>query len=208
MWRPVRLLSTLLAVVSTGVACGGKANSDGSEPREPSEPGALPSTPPVQVPARPEAPPTPTILPGDGDPLPPETDPADRDPATDETATVSGVIYEILERNCGACHTPVDSTLPRARLAFTDDIDLMVELGFIIPLESGRSPLVQLILTGVMPPPGVEPRPSDYDILTLQQFIDNPNFWPIFTSGPTLDAGTNEPAVDAGPGDTATDAGN
>jgi hypothetical protein len=51
-------------------------------------------------------------------------------------------------RSCGACH---GSDSPPGPVQFTDDIDLMVEPGVILPLRSDLSPLIRVIIDGNMP---------------------------------------------------------
>jgi hypothetical protein len=197
MWfNRLALLAALLAS-----ACGGKT---GDAPRAPAEPTSpddidppLPTTTPSVTPPRSTngAPPDEAPPPLGAETLVPE----------DIDETVNELILVILAPACGACHGGATSHVPPGDLEFTDDIDRMVELGIIIPLDSGGSPLIQVLRNGSMPPPGVQPRLAAGEVEVLTQFIDNPRFWPTFTGPAFFDAGTSN-TTDAG-GANAADAG-
>jgi mono/diheme cytochrome c family protein len=115
-----------------------------------------------------------------------------------EWAYARDQVKEILARHCGSCHGRSDVDGPPGELEFIDDFDRMVELGIIVPLRSDRSPLIEVMLDGSMPPPGVAPRPLRGNIDAIAQFIDNPRFWPVITPGENADAGPAPFPVDAG----------
>jgi mono/diheme cytochrome c family protein len=88
----------------------------------------------------------------------------------------------ILRVNCGQCHGPALSPEAiRAGMNYIDDIDRLVETGKIIPLQSASSRVIQYMRDGVMPPAGVQPRPSEREIDVVADFIDNPDFWPEYS---------------------------
>lgn len=47
-----------------------------------------------------------------------------------------------------------------------------------MPFNGALSPLVQVMVDGSMPPPGIAPRPSELEITMIRAFIDNPLLWP------------------------------
>lgn len=126
-------------------------------------PGAAPSTAPGGEP-------------GDGpDPAAPTAEPAR---SLEELARAAA--ENILRSNCGQCH---GSQLPPGQesggMNYIEDLDRLVETGKIQPLDSANSIIVQRMLDGSMPPLDSDgPRPSDRDIQSVAQFIDNPQFWP------------------------------
>jgi mono/diheme cytochrome c family protein len=85
----------------------------------------------------------------------------------------------ILRANCGQCHGPaLTPEQARAGMNYIDDIDELVTQGKIVPLDSDASLIVRRMRNGEMPPANsTGPRPSDQDIQTVANFIDNPNFW-------------------------------
>lgn len=101
----------------------------------------------------------------------------------------------VLETFCGSCHSP--SAIGDGNGGFADmtDIDSLVRLGWLVPLRSSESLLVDVMLDGSMPPPGIEPRPTRADIMTVIHLIDNPLYWP--DPPPSL-APEPEVAADAG----------
>src|SRR5690606_14865160 len=84
----------------------------------------------------------------------------------------------LLGRFCGTCHggEAILAGNVQGRIDYIEDVDRLVEEGWIVPLSSDDSPLVQLMAAGEMPPPGVEPRPTTAEILVLRGFIDTPRF--------------------------------
>lgn len=45
-------------------------------------------------------------------------------------------------------------------------------------MRSDDSLIIQMMDAGEMLPPGVEPRPTRDDLLSMRRFIDRPAFWP------------------------------
>jgi mono/diheme cytochrome c family protein len=88
----------------------------------------------------------------------------------------------VLRVNCGQCHGPqLTPAAARAGMNFIDDIDELVNQGKIVPLDSERSPVVRRMKEGSMPPLGTNgPRPNERDISLVEQFVDNPLFWPEY----------------------------
>jgi hypothetical protein len=115
----------------------------------------------------------------------------------------------VLTTFCADCHgqRAIEDGNVQGGIDYISDIDRLVEEGWIIPLRSAESPLIQIVNEGSMPPPGVEPRPTNEDILILRRFIDAPLFWPddeppVADPGTpsTFDAGAAPAPSDAGPG--------
>jgi mono/diheme cytochrome c family protein len=89
------------------------------------------------------------------------------------------VAENVLRVNCGQCHgSDLDARVAQAEMNYIDDIDALIENGKVVPLRPGQSPIVQYMLDGTMPPPGVAKRPTAADIQTVVRFIENPDFWP------------------------------
>jgi cytochrome c553 len=85
-----------------------------------------------------------------------------------------------LAQSCGACHgDPLDIDEPAGGLDSIDDIEALIDQGQIVPCMSGRSPIIQRLRDGSMPPPAaIGSRPSPDDIDALARFIDRPCMWP------------------------------
>jgi hypothetical protein len=81
---------------------------------------------------------------------------------------------------CGNCHgyEAVANDEVQGGFDCVEDITCSVRLGFIIPLRSSQSPLIQVMRDQSMPPPGVQPRPDSSLIEAWAGLIDNPLFWP------------------------------
>ncbi len=74
----------------------------------------------------------------------------------------------MLEKYCGKCH------LAKAEgdLSYINDPKRLIQEGYLVPGDAGRSQIVQRIVDGEMPPAGVKARPSTEDIATLRTWID------------------------------------
>lgn len=83
---------------------------------------------------------------------------------------------QVLVESCGSCHgAPVDAGPPAGGLPRVDDVQALIDGGFLIPCRSQASPLIFAIQSGSMPPPesGLAPM-SAAQLATLTQFIDRP----------------------------------
>lgn len=113
-------------------------------------------------------------------------------------------VENILAAHCGACHGP--ALTPQQALGniwFIDDLAQLTEEGYIVPLRSAESRIVQVMRSGSMPPrgSGLDRVPGE-EIDMVAQYIDEPRFWPVPQPQPpaVLDAGVAPlPAADAGP---------
>jgi mono/diheme cytochrome c family protein len=123
-------------------------------------------TPTDETPAE-ETPEDPTVNPGD---------------STSELELARAAAENVLRVNCGQCHGPqLTQAAARAGMNFIDDMDELVNQGKIVPLDSAGSPVVRRMIEGSMPPLGtLGPRPSERDIELVEQFVDNPLFWPEY----------------------------
>jgi hypothetical protein len=203
--RPVSSLGFLAALLLVVAGCGGNSNDTGRTP-----------SPPAEMAPRPDRPPPRSFAPPN-DPAPPRPAP----PSEAELSAAQRARYveavqsvdTLLERNCGSCHGKSVPAAPCGlRFDHTDDL---VALGLLAPLDADASRVVQVIVDGSMPPPGVVPRPTQSELDQLRAFIDDASSWsqlPL-ASGDRgqayADARSNacdaapEPGVDAG----APDAG-
>jgi mono/diheme cytochrome c family protein len=187
-----------LALAGT-LGCGGKAES--ALPAPPAAPppyvAPVPASPPRQ-PARP----LPTY-PAPATPSP--AAPVDRPASPDELAEAQ--VENILMAYCGACHGPL--LTPQEALGgiwFINDLEELAERGYVVPLRSAESRIVQVMRDRSMPPPSSGwDQPTEADIEVVEQYIDASGFWPEV---PPLSV---PPAVDAGsaplPADAGTDGG-
>jgi hypothetical protein len=102
--------------------------------------------------------------------------------STSEIELARAAAENVLRANCGGCHGPqLTPAAARAGMNFIDDIDELVNQGKIVPLDSAGSPVVSRMKEGSMPPLGTNgPRPSERDISLVEQFVDNPLFWPEY----------------------------
>ena len=174
------------------VGCGGKVDD------------AVGSAPPAPV----FSPPPSGSMPGGRDRTPrgrPAAIPMEvpvEDPETEnQTASVEEIMRDLLDGLCGSCHgaEAIREGNVQGGFDFVTDMDRMVEEGWVVPLSSEYSLLVQVMRNGSMPPPGVEPRPTRNDIQIVAQFIDNPLFWDVPEEPPTaIDAGSPDVVADAG----------
>lgn len=109
-------------------------------------------------------------------------------------------VENILAANCGQCHGPALTPVQAlGGIWFIDDVDELASQGYLVPLLSAESRIVQVMRDGTMPPArsGLPPV-SDVEIEIVAQFIDDARFWPVQQPGPALDAGPASPLVDAG----------
>lgn len=121
-------------------------------------------------------------------------------------------VENILVTYCGACHgAPLTPQQALGGIWFIEDLDELTERGYIVPLLSAESRIVQVMRDGSMPPAasGLQ-RVSEYEIDVVARFIDEPLFWavPQPRSMPQPRP-MPEPALDAGvaplPGDAGAD---
>jgi hypothetical protein len=78
-----------------------------------------------------------------------------------------------LASDCGGCHanTPADAgAIPPVPV----DVPGLVAAGLIKPCDRSGSPLLQRLRDDSMPPPGVSPRPTAFELRELEAFIDLP----------------------------------
>jgi serine/threonine-protein kinase len=109
------------------------------------------------------------------------------DAIDDPRLAAQAAAENILRANCGQCHGPaLTEDQARAGMNFIDDIDALVNTpanngaALIAPLDADGSYIIQRMRNGSMPPAeSTGPRPSDQDIQTVANFIDNPNFWEV-----------------------------
>lgn len=87
---------------------------------------------------------------------------------------------DVFRRLCGDCHgeEAIRAGNVQGGFDYIDNVDRLVEEGWIIALRSDDSPIIQMMEAGEMPPPGVEPRPTRGELAYLRSFIDQPAFWP------------------------------
>lgn len=88
-------------------------------------------------------------------------------------------VRDVLDEFCGDCHGPQAGDNVQGDIDYILDIDRLVDEGWIVPIDSLRSPIIQMMEDGTMPPAGIQPRPSKDDITVVTRFIDNPDFWDI-----------------------------
>jgi hypothetical protein len=78
-------------------------------------------------------------------------------------------VLAMLARDCGACH---DSGQSAGGVGSITDIQSLVSSGLVVPGNDERSPLLESIRSGRMPPAGAASRPSVGEEWLLQGFID------------------------------------
>ena len=90
-------------------------------------------------------------------------------------------VENILAANCGQCHGPaLRPEQASGDIWFIDDVDQLTERGYIVPLNSAASRIVQVMRDGSMPPADSGLPPLDEsDIEIVARFIDEPRFWPV-----------------------------
>lgn len=105
----------------------------------------------------------------------------------------------VLTKFCADCHAGRGNDGEAlGNIDYILDISRLAKEGWIIPLYSDGSPIVQMMRDGTMPP-GVLEKPTAREIDVVARYIDNPNFWP--EPAPvveTLDGGTAVGPGDAG----------
>jgi mono/diheme cytochrome c family protein len=85
-------------------------------------------------------------------------------------------LEEVLRSSCGSCHGQgaIDSGSVQGGAIPEDIVSLQLDR-WLIPCNSGDSPLLQRMRSGDMPPQGSNaPRPSPADIESLAAFVDRP----------------------------------
>jgi hypothetical protein len=100
--------------------------------------------------------------------------------ASPDRASVSGpatqlqLLEAMLGRYCGECHgaAAIANDNVMGGFDYVEDIEELVQNGYIVPLDAERSLLLQRIRRGDMPPRGVQPRPSQSEIRAFESFID------------------------------------
>jgi mono/diheme cytochrome c family protein len=126
-----------------------------------------------------EAPPGVTEDGGDGDAWPSGDD--DADDGGDESTTDDGGVpadcveveieaLGVLQTYCAGCHQPGPN--PPGGFDFVTDAERLVEEGKIVPGDSAASPLFGRVESKQMPPAAAAAFPTDEEIWTLQQWID------------------------------------
>jgi hypothetical protein len=206
-----RWLACAAGALLPSLACGGETVGDRDAPVSSGSLGSHSDTAAGSSPAVPEAAPA---LPGEGQlgqgaasnvetacpvPSPRTPDTASPPENGNPVAYARFLIMDILAHDCSNCHARTDANAPPGALQFGNDPYAIAELGLIVPLRSDLSPLIQVMRDGSMPPPCVQPRPPEGDMLVLSQFIDNPRFWPDTEAPPAgVDAGVVALPADAG----------
>jgi len=101
---------------------------------------------------------------------------------TPQVLLAKAAAEHVLIANCGACHgSQLTPQQAQAGLNYIGDIDQLVVLGLITPLDSAASRVIQRMVRGEMPPPtsGLPAvTPAAIDIVA--QYIDKPAYWPGF----------------------------
>jgi hypothetical protein len=153
-------------------ACGGQVDE-----RVPSE--GLPRAEPPELREPAMSPPPEDATPGaavrDEPPRPAEVE-----GVIDDSGPLSPIRSALTEQ-CGACHG-AEAIAHRTVLggfSCVEDVDCMVELGLLVPLDSSGSRMIVLMRNGSMPPSGVQPRPTTEDIDRLARILDNPAYWDV-----------------------------
>lgn len=162
-WRVC--LGPFLAALVFG--CGGQA--EGGDDDDPLAPGsgrngptaAAPTSPPPAYSGSTAAPPAASNA------------PPDRAPRSGP-ATELQLIEAMLGRYCGSCHGAAAIRNDNVMGGFdsVEDVEQLVQSGYIVPLDAERSLLFQRIRRGDMPPRGVTPRPSQTEIRAFESFIE------------------------------------
>lgn len=97
------------------------------------------------------------------------------DPLREPDSFRRTVVQQVLLDSCGACHGPVSPADAGGQLPAVDDIDALIDGGYLIPCRSQASPLVSAIQSASMPPPGSgQPPMSAEQLATLINVVDSP----------------------------------
>jgi hypothetical protein len=99
--------------------------------------------------------------------------------STAAAAAAKAAAENVLVANCASCHgAQLAPQQVQGGLNSIGDIDQLVALGLITPLNSAASPVIRLMQQGEMPPPSSGlPAVTAADINIVAQYIDNPEFW-------------------------------
>ncbi|HKO89854.1 MAG TPA: hypothetical protein VJU61_01805 [Polyangiaceae bacterium] len=120
---------------------------------------------------------------GAGSPVSPMPSAVDAAPLpTAAAAAAKAAAENVLVANCASCHgAQLTPQQVLGGLNSIGDIDQLVALGLITPLNSAASPVIRRMQRGEMPPPSSGlPAVTVADINIVAQYIDNPEFWPGF----------------------------
>lgn len=79
------------------------------------------------------------------------------------------VAVAVLAAHCAPCHTGADG---EGELGFVTDAPRLIEAGFIVPGSAARSPLLQRVEAGDMPPAGAPSRPTPAERAALRAWVD------------------------------------
>jgi hypothetical protein len=192
------------------LACGGKVESQGSEPQNAAptmSPPYLGATPPPRrrpappASAPPQAPVPASIL-GMQPMVAPAPDPGGEYPIYTPDSPKAAA-QAVLIAYCRDCHGPNAPVEGSGGIRFIGDLEQLVAAGLIVPLSSATSRIVIVMREGSMPPPSAGVLPvTEADLEIVTRYIDNPFFFPGVTppgqlSGPTAGEPTaGDPTAD------------
>jgi len=161
------------------LACGSSDNSDGTDPGPVVAPPVAPTCDenpyiagcPDPNPVTPDDTSTPV---GGTPPVKPGT------VNTDPNALAKAAAENVLLEACGGCHgTNLSVTEAKGGgFNFINDIDQLVEKGYIKPLNADGSRIIERMRLGQMPPQGAG-TVTDAEIDQVASYIDNPNYWDL-----------------------------
>jgi len=110
-------------------------------------------------------------------------DPVDDEPATPAPVSnfdqLQQAVFQILDTKCGSCHgaEAVAAGNVQGEFDCIEDMDCLVQTGYISPGYSENSLIVQRMRDGTMPPRGVQPLLTDADIEQVAKYIRFPLWW-------------------------------
>lgn len=211
MGIPELLRCTAGFALAGALGCGGKAASEAEMAQAPSAPPPAFSGAPQPSPARPSsaqpssAQPSAPAVTGPSSPAstPPtvQPPPSTEEPYISEYDLARAQVRNILLSYCGACHGPPLGDEALGGIGFIDDLDRLIEQGYVVPLESAASRLIQVMRDGTMPPrrSGTAAVPRD-ELDVIVRFIDNPRYWPVLVDpgGGEMPAASVDAGADAG----------